>query len=180
MWRGTDSRISLWRLDNTNNINLVAFHEYGPYFGWQPIALTTANNGYSYVLWRSTGGSVALWRVDANLNFVSGSPGFGPYNGWTAESLRVDTNTTNRVRVLWRGTDGAVAIWIVDPALNLIASRVYGASFGYDPTSGAVAQSDQTLESTGDQEVDKKAAAAMEEAGRSSATPMPEQFPIKH
>src|ERR1700758_31707 len=54
MWRGTDSHISLWSLDSSNNINLVTSREYGPYYGWLPIALTTANSGISYILWRNT------------------------------------------------------------------------------------------------------------------------------
>jgi hypothetical protein len=77
-----------------------------------------------------------LWSVDANLNYLP-SQSYGPYSGWTAESLSVDTSTINRFRVLWMDTDGRVSIWIVDSSLNLVSSKVYGPYFGFDPTPGA-------------------------------------------
>jgi hypothetical protein len=173
MWRGTDSHISLWTLDSSNNINETSFHEYGPYDGWLPIALTTANSGSSYILWRNTNGSISLWLVDPNLNLVSYRV-YGPYDGWTAESLSVDTASTNRFRVLWRETDGRVSIWIVDPLLNLVSSRVYGPYFGFDPTPGAAARKSDQF---GGQQADNMGvAAAMKAAGGSGAgTPMPQQ-----
>ena len=170
LWRGTDSRISLWRLDNTNNINLLSSREYGPFYGWLPIALTTANNGNSYVLWRHTNGTINLWLVDANLNFVT-SRAYGPFDGWTVESLSVDTSTgSNRFRVLWRDTEGRISIWIVDATLNFISSRNHGPFFGWDPTPGAAVS-----KSASDAEVDAKAAASMKAASSTPATPVPEQ-----
>jgi hypothetical protein len=175
MWRGTNSLVSLWSLDSSNNINVVTSHEYGPFYGWLPIALTTANNGNSYILWRNTNGSISLWLVDANLNFV-GSHIYGPFDGWTAESLSVDTANTNRFRVLWRDTEGRISIWIVDPSLNMISSRIYGPFFGFDPTPGAVVpKSAQRSQSGGNQEADRNAAAAMKVAGSGAGTSMPEQ-----
>src|SRR6516162_1502878 len=38
MWRGTDGSISLWKLDLA--LNFVGSHNYGPYTGWSPVALT--------------------------------------------------------------------------------------------------------------------------------------------
>jgi hypothetical protein len=38
MWRGTDGSISLWKLDPA--LNVVGSHNYGPYAGWLPVALT--------------------------------------------------------------------------------------------------------------------------------------------
>jgi len=160
MWRATDSHISLWSLDAPNN-TILGTHEYGPYYSWLPIALTTANNGNSYILWRNTNGSISLWLVDANLNYVN-SLVYGPYAGWTAESLSVETTNTNNFRVLWRSTDGLVSIWIVDSALNLISARNFGPFFGFDPTPGtAVRKGAPRPQSGNNQEVDAKAAAAM-------------------
>jgi len=154
MWTGTDSHISLWKLDATNNINFLSYHEYGPYYAWTPISLTTAYNGNSYVLWRYTDGSISLWLVDANLNYVT-SRVYGPYNGWTAESLSVETTGfgNNRFRVIWRDTSGEVSLWIVDAALNLVNNHVYGPYWGFVPKGNAV--------TTGDRGAADPAAAAM-------------------
>ncbi|MFL6452057.1 MAG: hypothetical protein ACJ746_30985 [Bryobacteraceae bacterium] len=164
MWRGTDSRISLWKLDS--GLNPLFAREYGPFFGWLPIALTTANNGTSYVLWRHTNGTISIWTVDANLNF-SGSHQYGPFDGWIAESLSVDTNSNDRVRVIWKDTDGRAAIWIVNPNLTLGPSRGFGPFFGYVPSAGA----NVALTKSSD-DVDRQATAAM-------ATPsaVPSQMP---
>jgi hypothetical protein len=139
MWTGTDSHISLWKLDASNNINFSSSREYGPYYGWTPIALTTAYNGNSYVLWRNTNGSISLWLVDANLNYVT-SRAYGPYDGWIAESVSVETAGpgNNRFRVIWRDTAGKVSIWIVDAALNFVNNHVYGPYFGFVPKGNAV------------------------------------------
>jgi hypothetical protein len=108
--------------------------------------------------------------VDANLNYVN-SQIYGPYDGWTAESLSVDTGGTSRFRLLWRDRDGRVSIWIVDPSLNLVSSRVYGPYVGFDPT-GATAR--KSAQSDGNQQADTTAAAAMK-AGSCAGTPMPKQ-----
>src|SRR5438128_2497157 len=54
LWRATDYHISLWRLGPSLDFEL--FHEYGPYVGFEPIAITTAPNNTTYVLWRHTDG----------------------------------------------------------------------------------------------------------------------------
>lgn len=168
MWTATDSHISLWKLDAS--LNDLGYHEYGPYYGWSPIALTTDTAGYSYILWRYTDGSISLWLVDPNLNFVN-SRIYGPYTGWTAESLSVETSGVgNRFRVIWKDTDGKVSIWIVDGALNFVSNAVYGPFFGWTP-SGATAA--RTVQSTS-ADVDKQASASMTVA-TGSATAMPKQ-----
>jgi len=130
LWRGTDYSISLWKLDS--NLHLVTNHAYGPYAGWQPVALTTDVYSYSYVLWRNTNGSISLWLVDPNLNFVN-SHVYGPYPGWIAKGLSVSTSRSPNFRVLWRYTNGAETLWNVDGALNFVSSTVYGPYFGWDP-----------------------------------------------
>ena len=131
LWRGTDSSISLWRLDA--NLNFVNNHTYGPYAGWFPIAITTDYFNYTYVLWRNSNGSISLWLVDPNLNFVN-SQVYGPYAGWIAQGLSVDTGTNSSdFRVIWRAYDGSVSVWTVNGSLGLTNSKNYGPYFGYDP-----------------------------------------------
>jgi hypothetical protein len=132
LWRGTDGRISLWKLDPV--LNFVTYHEYGPYAGYSPIAITTAHNNNTYVLWRNTDDSISLWLVDANLNFVA-YHAYGPYAGWIAKSLSVDTNTNNTFRLTWRNTDGSISLWFLDQNLNFVRYHQDGPFFGYDPGS---------------------------------------------
>jgi hypothetical protein len=127
-WLGTDGRISVWKLDR--NLNFVTSHDYGPYAGYSPIALTVAPNNNAYVLWRYSDGSISLWLLDPNLNFVTAHQ-YGPYTGYAAIGLSSDT--TNNFRVVWRYTDGTLIVWSVDQNLNYITSKNYGPYFGWDP-----------------------------------------------
>jgi hypothetical protein len=130
-WIGTDGRISVWKLDP--NLNFVASHDYGPYAGYSPIALTVAHNNNTYVLWRYSDGSISLWLLDPNLNYVT-SHLYGPYPGNTAVGLSVATDgTTNNFRVIWRYTDGSLSVWTVDQSLNFVNAANYGPIFGYEP-----------------------------------------------
>jgi hypothetical protein len=132
LWRGTDSRISLWKLDPVLNFSL--YHEYGPYGGWLPIAITTAQNNNTYILWRNTDGTANVWLVNQDLNFVTNAI-YGPYSGWVAESLSADTNGNSTLRLIWRHTNGSVSIWFLLPTLAGNGAHAYGPYFGYDPGS---------------------------------------------
>jgi hypothetical protein len=132
LWRGTDSRISLWSIaPNGTNFS----HVYGPYTWYTPIAITTAVNNYSYVLWRYWDNSIVLWLVDPNLNYVS-SIAYGPYEGWVAKGLSVTNDGTSWFRVIWRYYDGTVSVWTVNSSLVFQGSQNYGPYFGYDPGYG--------------------------------------------
>ena len=128
LWRGTDSSVSLWRLDS--NLDPQLNRNYGPFPGYAPIALTVASNNIAYLLWRHTNGSISLWRLDASLNVLN-SQVYGPYDGWTAQGLSVGGG---QVRIIWRYTSGHVSVWGVDgTSLANISSKVYGPYFGWDP-----------------------------------------------
>lgn len=164
LWRGTDSRISLWKLDPV--LNAAGDHQYGPYAGWLPIAITVANNSYTYVLWRHTNGTVTVWAVDPNLNFAFNAV-YGPYDGWVAESLSADTNGNSTLRLIWRYTTGAVSIWFLNPNLTGGGSRVYGPYFGFDP--GAAGQA--AVKSSTPGSADAAAAAVMKTPAGAKSMP---------
>jgi hypothetical protein len=130
LWKGTDYSISLWQLDPS--LNFYNYHLYGPYNGWDPIALTTAHNNNSYVLWRYYDGTITVWSVDTLLNYIT-QKNYGPYTGWSAKGLSVDTGTGSGFRIIWRHTGGSVAVWQLDQNLNYVNSKNYGPYFGYDP-----------------------------------------------
>jgi hypothetical protein len=134
LWRGTDNRISLWRMDGA--LNQVDYKEYGPYDSWIPWALTTnTSTNLSFLLWRNTSGQISIWRLDNNLNFVNDCP-TGPFPGWLAETITAENNFTNRIRIAWKHTSGRLSVWIFDTAqCALILAHEHGPYFGYDPGS---------------------------------------------
>ena len=74
-----------------------------------------------------------LWRADTFLNYEFGRS-YGPYTGWTAKGLSVDTNgTTSGFNVVWRYADGTINVWHLDENLNYLYNYVAGPYFGYDP-----------------------------------------------
>jgi hypothetical protein len=168
---GSNSSIRLYSFNNSNT--KVATHDYGPFPGWLPIAMTTANNGNTYILWRSVGfpnpdvpiGQIALWLVDTNLDYVSSRP-YGPVPGWTAESLSVDTANTNGFRLLLKNPDGKVSIWNVDSALNANAAFEAGPYYVCPPDAACLPSALQT---------DMGAAAAMKGAVSAAGAPIPKQ-----
>jgi hypothetical protein len=87
-------------------------------------------DGFTRALWRATDGSISLWKLDGSLNLLT-SHVFGPYTGWTVQSL--SSGPGSELRVIWRYTTGMISIWNVDAGLSLINSRLYGPYFGYDP-----------------------------------------------
>ena len=106
---------------------------YGPFTGWFPIALTTAPNNNTYMLWNSYDGRASLWLLDSNLNLVN-TKVYGPYTGYIAQGLSVGTGTNNNnFRVIWREYDGTASIWNVDTNLNMTNSAQYGPYMSYDP-----------------------------------------------
>ena len=117
LWRGTDSRISLWRVDG--NLNNSFGIQYGPYDGWVPVALTVLCNNYTYVMWKYTDGSISLWKVDPNLNYVT-SRVYGPYAGWIPESLSPDqTYTGKKEKKTQNGINRHRLDTVVGPGISL-------------------------------------------------------------
>jgi hypothetical protein len=140
---GTADVLVLWKLDA--NLNFLASKGYGPYPGFTPLAITTANNGDTFVLWTYRDHSIVLWKVDPNLNYLT-SKAYGPYPGWAAQGLSVDTgqglNGSNvgvclvncgipSFRVTWANANGSANVWELDQNLNYITSHVYGPYPGY-------------------------------------------------
>lgn len=128
MFRATGG-IGIINLDGALAATNVAV--WGPYVDWEPLALTTGNNSYSYVLWRDLAGHGLIWLVDPNLNYVT-SIVTANYVGWTPEDVSTGTLNSN-LRLTWRRYDGAVAVMAFDSILDFQNVAVYGPYAGYDP-----------------------------------------------
>jgi len=128
LWRGTDGKVVLWKLNAS--LAKVAGVEYGPYPGYDPIAMTVGSDNSTYVLWAHNNGSISLWKVDKNLNGVIDQV-FGPHDGWKAQGLG---SGGGQLRVIWRHTTGQVSVWAVNPSsLAFLGEGVHGPFFGFDP-----------------------------------------------
>jgi hypothetical protein len=141
---GTADVLDLWKLDAS--LNFLTSQVYGPYPGWTPLAITTANSGDTFVLWTYRDHSISLWKVDHNLNYIT-SQVYGPYPGWAAQGLSVDTGQglngsnsegicivncgTPSFRVTWAKANGSGGVWELDQNLKFIMSQGYGPYAGY-------------------------------------------------
>ena len=130
-WRGTDNSLSLWQLSPTT-LNFFNSHVYGPYNGWTPLAITTAHNNNTYVLWQYYDGTVTVWKVDTLLNYVS-QKFYGPYAGWSAKGLSVETGTGSGFCIIWKHNNGSVSVWRLDQDLTFVNNHIDGPFFGWDP-----------------------------------------------
>jgi hypothetical protein len=138
MWRGTNNELDIWRLDPNllNGISVI----YGPYDGWEPIALTVLCNNHTYVLWRHTSGEIIVWNLDQNLNLGLYLEA-GPFSGYTAESLSPDQTSPGNFLILWRETLGSIEIWRMNSTPALTSDVAAGPFFGLEPTSHTNARS---------------------------------------
>ena len=132
-WRGTDNSLSLWQLYPPSlGMGYYNSHAYGPYSGWTPLAITTLNNNYTYVLWQYLDGTVTVWQVDTYLNYVTQHV-YGPYTGWSAKGLCADTTTGNQFCIIWKHNNGSVSVWRLDQNINFLTFHQDGPFFGWDP-----------------------------------------------
>jgi hypothetical protein len=136
LWRGTDNRASVYKLDG--NLNFVTYQEFGPIYEWLPVAITTTSTNSTYLLWRHTAGSVAIWRLNADLDHVGDIDinNGAALAGWTPVGLSWDPNPASSymLRLIWRHTSGEVGVWKISELNFTPPVEVgYGPFFGWDP-----------------------------------------------
>ena len=163
LWKGTDGSISLWELDL--GLNFLFYKAYGPFYGWQPVAITTARNNNTYILWKDTNNYASVWAVDANLNLAFSNQ-YGPFYGWVPETLSADTNGNSTLRLIWRSSTGEVSVWFLNPDLSLAYYHAYGPFFGFNPgpAGAAAAKPASGATAVGAPTPNPEAAAAMKSA----------------
>ncbi len=99
LWKHTDGRVSLWRVNALGEH--VRYVEHGPFPGWEPV-----NFSKGRLLWRHPNGAISLWRINEDGTQHSYKE-HGPIPGWTA--LRLDGD-----HLLWTHEDGRVSRWVLD------------------------------------------------------------------
>jgi len=121
LWISTANHMILWKLDQ--NLNVVVSCDYGAQRGFDPLAITTAANNNTYVLWSHTDRrSIALWVVDANLNFIN-SQSYPHLPEWVPKGLSTGGSSPN-FHVIWE-SHGTKAVWDVDGNLNYVTSAAF-------------------------------------------------------
>jgi len=127
-------RLSLWKTDGRGSRTSIS-PTYGPYAGWYFNQLYPAFDGTARLLWTQPGvissgtgtqnGDIAsVWSVDQFGNQTSVSPTYGPYPGWTIDSIVAAPSSTSRL--LWitpsttnaqgKPTGDQVSIWSLNAA----------------------------------------------------------------
>ncbi len=99
LWRHSSGAAGLWwHLPNGS----VSAASYGPYAGWEVMAVAVASispayspsispdygDVYSRILWRHTNGAIALWKTGTLGDLVTNFA-YGPFAGWTIVDIAV-------------------------------------------------------------------------------------------
>ena len=102
-------KLSLWKTDGRGNRTAIS-PTYGPYPGWYFNQLYPAFDGTARLLWTQPGMNssgtgtqdgdiVSVWSVDQFGTRTAISPTYGPYPGWTIDSIVAAPSSTSRL--LW-------------------------------------------------------------------------------
>jgi hypothetical protein len=92
LWRHSTGAVGLWRLAPGGTVLAAS---YGPYDGWEGVALALPNVSPTWgdfhprILWRHSGGGIALWKTSVVGDTVTSKFSYGPFTGWTAIDVAV-------------------------------------------------------------------------------------------
>ena len=121
----SDGLVGVWIMDNNDNYSSGGDVTYGPYSdsggNWNPIAIATAQDSSSYLLWARDDGAAGVWILDSNVNPVTVGPTYGPYSdsygGWGPQALGVNPGD-DTTRLLWDRNDGGSGLWALNSSGN--------------------------------------------------------------
>jgi hypothetical protein len=147
-WRGIDLASNtngltclLWTSTNNNGAavlwtfnpltsQLLERRFYGPYPGWQVVAVSTGGDNTIRLLWRNINGTASHWRLDSQGNFVGGEE-FGPFPNWTPKDVSLDPN--GKSRLLWDNPNGGASVWVVNASGQFETGQEFGFFPGWRP-----------------------------------------------
>ena len=72
------------------------------------LCLVGGPNGVTHAVWTGTDGSIALWTLNATNQYL-GQQQYGPYAGWSEQSLSVGPD--GYCHLIWDNVSGAAAFW---------------------------------------------------------------------
>lgn len=121
-------QLSVWKTDSRGNQTSIG-PTYGRYPGWRFRELYPAYDGTARLLWsydgttdandNYSGDTASVWSMDATGHQTSISPTYGPYPGWTVDSVIAAPSSTSRLLWVLPGTTNSsgnftgdqVSIW---------------------------------------------------------------------
>ena len=116
LWNRSDGQGAVWTLDSGLNY-ASSSPGYGPYSGWnsKALALDTSDSSDNKrrLLWTNSDGRAAFWKVAPDSFNLEVNALYGPYSGWTAQTISVGGD--GQTRALWTNTDGRAAFWKLSP-----------------------------------------------------------------
>ena len=128
LWNRTDGASGIWVMDSNLNYYTGGQNVFGPYSGWNAVAIATGGDATSRIEWARQDGTAELWSLDPNGNFnnVYGYA-YGPNNGWYPQAISMNPRS-EFTRVLWNRYDGAMGFWVMDNNDNFYSasSQIYG------------------------------------------------------
>ena len=110
---------------------------FGPYPGWQALALSVAPDNSNHILWQYIDGTISIWKIDeagdaSSLKYTL----YGPYAGWSP--LGISTASDSSDRLLWSYDVNTVSAWRIDSS-GTLTYRVFGPYAGWTPVAIAAA-----------------------------------------
>ena len=141
-------QLSVWKTDSRGNQTSIG-PTYGRYPGWHFSELYPSYDGTARLLWtlpgttdsngNYSGDTASIWTMDATGHETTISPTYGPYAGWTANSLYAAPSSTSRLLWVLPGTTDIngnftgdqASIWSLNAAdVQTSISPTYSASGG--------------------------------------------------
>lgn len=141
LWKNTDGTVALWNYNRQDGS--FDDHHYGPYAGWTVKAVAdnpqSSADGRTRLLWNNADGRVSVWSLDNSTGDFTHHE-VGPYAGWTATAVSVDTASTTHI--LWNNTNGMASVWNYQTADGSFTYHDYGPYTGWTAKAVADAASD--------------------------------------
>ena len=107
--------------------SVVAPSVPAPVHTYNAVAIASAPDGFTRLLWDKNDGSATVWNI-GSVGGLTYGPVYGPYTGWTARALAAAPDGTNRL--LWTNANGQATVWTLNAS---------GTATAYGPTYGPFA-----------------------------------------
>ena len=110
---------------------------FGPYPGWQALALTVAPDNSNHILWKYTDGTISIWKIDEAGDLSSMTYQlYGPYSGWSTVGIATGSDSSDHL--MWKYTDNTMSIWKI-ASTGTMTYQLFGPYAGWAPVANAVA-----------------------------------------
>ena len=132
LWDRRDGAAVVWNLA-TDGQTVTQSAVFGPYAGgWRATRVYPVYdaNTTPMILWNRPDGAMVIYSLSANGKTYTTTPVIGPYAGWTALNIGVDSN--GLTHILWTNVNGEMVLWtLTADRKNYSASELFGPISGW-------------------------------------------------